>query len=401
MTPGAAEPRVVAVGEPCPPPMGRRIVIVAGDLPYLLRFRRRLLSTLSAAGHEVVVATPESDPPLDVLAQLGVTHSRIGLQRTGMNPLRDLRDVVDLAAWMRARPPDVVFAYGAKPIMVGLAAAALRGVPRRYAMLAGLGFGFVEDGRTSAKRAVARTIQMLAYAALFRGCRRVVFHNRDDRDELVRRRLVARDRTTVVAGSGVDLEEFAASPVPTSPVRFTFVGRLLRSKGVDELVRAAGAVRAAVPDAEVHLVGSFDANPDQFDAEALEAAVARGDVVLHGQVADVRPQLRACSVFVLPSYREGLPRSALEALAMGRTAIVTDVPGCREVVRAGLHGTLVPPRDADALAAAMVAYAHDPERCVREGVAARLTAERDFDVGAVTRAMLVALELSEDAIATT
>lgn len=376
-------------------------MIVAGDLPYLLRFRRHLLRAMSAAGHEVVVATPEADPPLDVLTQLGVAHLRIALQPTGMNPLHDLRDVLAMAAWMRDHPPEAVFAYGAKPIMVGLAAAALRGVPRRYAMLAGLGFSFVEDGRSSIKRTVARAIQSLAYAALFRGCRRVVFHNRDDRDELVRRQLVARARTTVVAGSGVDLDEFAASPVPTSPIRFTYVGRLLRSKGVEELLQAARAVRAAVPDAEVHLVGSIDANPDRIDADALEAAAARGDIVLHGQVADVRPQLRACSVFVLPSYREGLPRSALEALAMGRTTIVTDVPGCREVVREGSHGTLVPPRDAGALASAMLAYARDPERCVREGVAARRTAERDFDVRKVTREMLAALELAEGSVTAT
>src|SRR5690606_20504160 len=145
-------------------------------------------------------------------------------------------------------------------------------------------------------------------------------------DELVRRGVVRREQTVVVAGSGVDVAEFEPSPPPTSPMRFLFVGRLLRSKGVEELVRAAGLLREAVPDAEVHLVGGDDPNPDSPDATLLQAAAERGDVVLHGRVSDVRPFLRRASVFVLPSYREGMPRSALEAMASGRTTIVSDVP---------------------------------------------------------------------------
>ena len=378
----------------------QRVVVVGGDLGYLVRFRGQLLRALVAGGHDVIVAAPETDRSAPGrLAAMGVTYHRASLNRTGMNPLRDLRDQYAMASWFRTVRPDVVFAYGAKPIVVALAAAWLAGVPRRYAMLAGLGFAFAftHDGQRSVKRALARQVQKATYRWLFPGCGRVIFHNHEDRDELVRRRLVPLERTTVVAGSGVDVSEFSPTVAPTVPPTFLFVGRMLRSKGVHELVEAARLLRAEVPNAEVHFVGGMDQNPDTIDVGLLDAAVARGDVIYHGQVDDVRPFLRDCSVFVLPSYREGLPRSALEALATGRTTIVTDAPGCREVVRHGRHGALVPVRDAPALADAMIAYARDPERIVREGAEARRTAEQDFDVRIVTAAMLAALDLTGDA----
>lgn len=381
----------------------QRVVVVGGDLGYLVRFRGQLLRALIAGGHEVIVACPNTDPTApERLEAMGVSYHAASLNRTGMNPLRDLRDQSAMARWFRRVRPDVVFAYGAKPIVVALVAAWLARVPRRYAMLAGLGFAFAftHDGQRSLKRALARQVQKAMYRWLLPSCERVIFHNPEDRDELVRRRLVPLERTTVVAGSGVDVDEFTATVPPTAPARFVFVGRMLRSKGVGELVQAAHQLREAVPDAEVHLVGGMDQNPDAIDVGVLDAAVEDGDVVYHGQINDVRPYLRACSVFVLPSYREGMPRSALEALASGRTTIVTDTPGCREVVRPGRHGALVPVRDAQALATAMIAYAGDPERIVREGAEARRTAEADYDVRIVTESMLAALDLAGDASVT-
>jgi glycosyltransferase involved in cell wall biosynthesis len=372
-----------------------RIVVIGGELWYLARFRGPLLRAMVRAGHEVWVATPDAPPPAPTpLERIGASYRRVSLDRTGMSPVRDLRDGRALTTWLRDLRPDVAFAYGAKPIAVGLAAAARAGVGRRYAMLAGLGYAFVRDGRRSPARALARAAQLILYRRAFAGCRRVVFHNAEDRDALVARGVLPLERTVIVDGSGIDTEAFAFHPPPVRPPRFLFVGRLLRSKGVEELAAAAASLRRAVPEAEVHLVGALDRNPDRLDVDELERAAGRGDVVLHGRVDDVRPHLRAASVFVLPSYREGLPRSALEALATGRACIVADVAGCREVVRPGRHGALVPARDAEALAQTMIAYAHDPERVRREGAAAREEAERRFAVDIVTDAMLEALELT-------
>lgn len=375
----------------------KRVLVLGQDLPYLVRFRGHLVRALVAGGNDVVVATPDVEPEPSPVSAMGARYRRMSFSRAGMNPLEEVRVVMRLRRQIANVRPDVIFAYGAKAAALGLAAARLAGVKRRYAMLAGLGFAFVNDGRRSSKRALARSAQLGLYRLNFRGCGAVIFHNSEDRNELIRRGVVNAQKAVVVGGSGVDVREFAATPAPTTPMRFLFVGRLLRSKGVEELLAAAALLRAAVPGTEVHLVGGEDPNPDTVDAAALRAAEERGDVVLHGHVADVKPHLQAASVFVLPSYREGMPRSALEAMATGRTTILTDVPGCREVVRPGHHGLLVGARDTKALAEAMITYARDPERVTREGAAARLTAEREFDVRIVTADMLAALGLPGDA----
>ena len=372
----------------------RHVLVIGGDLAYLFRFRSELLVSIASLGYRVTAATPDevtSRPP--ALIDVGVHCVRISMSRTGTNPLRDAPDVVALTRWIRRLAPDVVFAYGAKPIAYGLLAAKLAGIRERYAMLPGLGYAFIDDERPSLARRATRIILSNLYRLALAGCQRVIFQNHDDRDEFLARRLVDGARSLVVNGSGVDLDTFVASPVPTDPPRFLFIGRLLRSKGVHELVRAARIVRREIPRAEFHLVGAHDTNPDRADPLLLQAHADSCDIVLHGQVEDVRPLLAACTAFVLPSYREGVPRSGLEALAAGRTTIVADAPGCRTIVREGRHGALVRPRDAEDLARVLIEYASDPRRAASEGREARITAESDYDVRNVNEAMLDALRL--------
>lgn len=368
-------------------------VVLGGDLGYLVRFRSDLIRRLSRNGYRVRVFTPDvDDGSVASLHALGAEHVQIELSRTGTNPFEDARSMFRLLGRFRDDKPAAVFAYGAKPITVGIAAALLAGVPRRYAMLAGLGYAFVEGGTTSLKRSIVRVMQLASYRLLLSRCRSVIFHNRDDRDLLVSKGVVTNDKTVVVPGSGIDLVSFPASEAPVVPVRFLFVGRLLRSKGVVELLEAASILQRDCPEAEVHLAGASDTNPESVSPAELEAYRGRSNIFFHGQVADVRPLLSSASVFVLPSYREGLPRSGLEALATGRTVVVTDVPGCREIVQQGVFGELVPVRDPVALASSMRRLARDPERIVREGRAARLAAEERFSLTAVTDRMLEALE---------
>ncbi|MBX3141208.1 MAG: glycosyltransferase family 4 protein [Trueperaceae bacterium] len=390
----AVQPKVSSVGASSgnkDPRAG--FVVLGGDLGYLVRFRSDLLKRLSRNGYRVRVFTPDIDEAsVASLEALGVEHVKIELSRTGTNPLEDARSLFKLFRKFRDDKPTAVFAYGAKPIAVGIAAAVLAGVPRLYAMLAGLGYAFVEGGETSLKRNIVRVMQLGSYRLLLSRCRSVIFHNRDDRNLLVSKGVVASNQTVVVSGSGIDLVAFPASEAPVAPVRFLFVGRLLRSKGVVELLEAASILQRDCPEVEVHLAGASDTNPESVSPAELNAYSGRSNVIFHGQVADVRPLLASSSVFVLPSYREGLPRSGLEALATGRTVVVADVPGCREIVEQGVFGELVPVRDPVALARSMRRLAQDPERIVREGRAARLAAEERFSLTAVTDQMIEALE---------
>ena len=251
----------------------------------------------------------------------------------------------------------------------------------------------MNDGSRSVRRSVVRFVQLAFFRVLFSRCRAVVFHNKDDMNLMRSLGIVSERNARVTPGSGKDLDAFPATEAPVEPVRFLYLGRLLRSKGVMELLEAARELRKSCPTAEVHIAGAIDDNPESVKEEILREYQASGDVVLHGQVADVGPLLRQASVFVLPSYREGLPRSALEALASGRTVIVTDTPGCREVVDAPRYGALVPARDSRSLSETMISYAQDPDRIVREGLAARRAAEEKFDVKLVVSLMLDALEV--------
>lgn len=370
-------------------------VIVSGNLNDLLRFRGRLVSQLVISGYRVILATPDGTSALINMAEvLGAEHKLLRLSRTGTNPAEDVKSIVRAIAWFREVRPTAVFADGAKAILVGISAAWANGIRRRYAMLSGLGYAFVNDGSRSLRRGAVRTVQLGFFRMLFRGCRSVVFHNSDDMKLLRKLGVVNERNARVTPGSGIDTDAFPASEVPVEPVRFLFLGRLLRSKGVLELLAASKQLKAACPTAEVHIAGAIDNNPDAVSEATLREHHEQGFVVLHGQVSDVGPLLRSSSAFVLPSYREGLPRSALEALASGRTVIVTDTPGCREVVDPPRYGEMVPVRDAESLAEAMIRYAQDPDRLVREGRAARRAAEERFDVQLVVALMLNALEVS-------
>jgi len=238
----------------------------------------------------------------------------------------------------------------------------------------------------------------VAATALYRRAMRdatsVFFQNNDDHAEFAHRGLLPPElEVRMSAGSGVDLEAFAESPrpAPAQPPVFLMVARLLGDKGVREFAEAARIVREHRSDCRFRLAGWIDANPAAIAREELDAWIREGVLEYAGRLDDVRPELAACSVFVLPSYREGTPKSTLEALATGRAVITTDAPGCRETVERGVNGVLVPPRDAKALAEACLRFAPDAALRQRMGAASRALAERRFDARIVNAAIIGAL----------
>ena len=370
------------------------IVIVNGIGDGVVAFRGALVRDLVARGHTVTVSTPtpvEVEPAAVTRAiqALGARCVFAPLDRTGLNPLAERRARAHYLALFRETRPDAVFVSNPKPVFHAIPAARAAGVPRRVAMVTGLGFAFTG---TSFKARLLRALAERLYRAALGDATAVFFQNPDDRDELARCGALARaPAPRLIAGSGVDVEAFAAAPQPDGEPVYLMVSRLLGDKGVREFAEAARVVRARRPSWRFRLVGWIDANPAAIRSDELDAWVRGGVVEYAGRLDDVRDELARASVFVLPSYREGTPKSVLEALAAGRPVITTDAIGCRETIRDGVEGLLVPPRDAAALARACLRLGDDAALRAEMGVRARLRAVERFDVRRVNAEIIEAL----------
>lgn len=374
----------------------QRVAILGSHVRYLVDFRGALMQAMTAHGHEVLALAPGLDAATrSKLSAMGVQPVEISLSRTGMNPLSDLRDVISLYAQLRRLKPQVVFAYTIKPVIYGTFAATLARVPRRFALVTGLGYVF-SDAASPRNRIVQKVAQQF-YRIALRRAEAVFVQNPDDADELVARGIVPRDKIVQVNGSGVDLVTWPLMDLPEGPVTFALAARLLGEKGVREYVAAARQVKARYPEVRFLLLGMLDTNPSAIGRTEVESWVAEGIVEWPGHV-DVRPWLAQTSVYVLPSYREGVPRSTQEAMAAGRPVITTDAPGCRETVIDGENGFLVPPRDVESLATAMLNFVENPAQIPVMGRNSRRLAEARFDVGAVNERMLSVMGLDGTAL---
>lgn len=369
------------------------VVVIGGYAPSLPAFRGPLLAAMVERGHTVTAFAGDGTPAIrDALARLGVTFEDLAIERAGTDASADLRTTAFLTRRLRELRPDVVLAYTLKPVIYGNVAARLAGVPRRHAMLTGLGYAFLGQDRWR-RRALRRAIATACRLALA-GADGLFLQNPDDlRDLGAARALPPRLPTTIVRGSGVDLAAWPVAPLPPGPPVFVFVGRLLREKGILDYVEMARRVRAVRPDVRFQAIGWIDANPASVRRADVDAWVADGTIEYLGEVPDVRPYLAQAHVLVLPSYREGTPRSVLEAMSMGRPVIVTDVPGCRETIVHGEHGLVVPARDPAALAEAAAVLLADPAAIPEMGTRARARIEQLYDARKIAATMLETMGL--------
>ncbi|MGO3692160.1 glycosyltransferase family 4 protein [Marinobacter sp.] len=367
----------------------KTFLLIASFPDSLIKFRGPLLRALVAKGLDVHVAAPDLADVTDIcteLEALGITLHDISLKRTGTNPVADLATVAELWRLMRRIRADYVLGYTIKPVIYGSMAAWLANVPNRFALVTGLGYAFTGDA--SGKRGLLRKLIQRLYRFGLSKSRKVFFQNPDDEALFRQLGLLPADiPSCVVNGSGVDVADYALAPLPEKP-SFLLIARLLGDKGVREYAQAARKVKAQYPDAVFRLVGWIDDNPDAISQQELDGWVNTGTVEFLGKLADVRPAIADCNVYVLPSYREGTPRTVLEAMAMGRPVITTDAPGCRETVTDGDNGFLVPVQAVDELAAAMVKFIENPELVAGMGERSRLVAEQKYDVHRVNEFML-------------
>lgn len=370
---------------------GASIAVLSSYAESLYNFRGDLIRSLVERGHPVYALAPDFDAAKRARVEaLGATPVDIPLERNGLNVLRDLKTIWSLYRFLRQQRPDIFFGYFMKPVIYGTIAAWLARVPRRVAMVAGLGFVFINaEQRPSFKARSLRLAVKTLYALAFRCADKVIFQNRDDLSLMLDSGVVPPGRVVLVNGSGVNLDHFPPSPPRRDgrPLTFVWTGRLLREKGVLELVEATRAIRDEGHDVDVVLVGGVDGNPGSLQEAEVRQWHDEGTVRWAGKVDDVRPYLQNADIFVLPSYREGLPRSTQEAMATGLAVITTDVPGCRETVVDGMNGMLVTVRSASALAEAMRRYVNDPSLAVRHGKASLELVRTKFDVEVINQAM--------------
>lgn len=364
-----------------------KFILVASHPDSLINFRGPLIRALLSKNLEVHVAAPDLDVDSSIRSSLesyGVNVHKIYMKRTGMNPISDLKTIFQLWILMKKIKPNYFLGYTHKPVIYGNLAAWMAGVNKQFALITGLGYTF------QSKILWLNHLLQFLYRISMRKVEKVFFQNPDDESLFQNLGIIktSDNKSVVVNGSGVDLKKFNTSPFPTK-IQFLLIARLLGDKGVREYFKAAKAVREKRPDIKFGLVGWIDNHPDAISKQELDERIDAGDIFFYGRMDDVKPAISESSVYVLPSYREGTPRTVLEAMAMGRPIITTDAPGCKETVKDGINGYIVKVKSSQALVKAMFSFIEQPELIESMGNNSRKIAEDKYDVDKVNKHMML------------
>jgi glycosyltransferase involved in cell wall biosynthesis len=366
------------------PTKAANVLMVVNVEWYFLSHRLALANALQAAGLQVAVAAGVERGQDSKVEASGLRFHALPLLRRSISPLRELGTFLYLLRLYRQQQPDLVHHITIKPVIYGSLAARLAKVPAVINTVPGLGYTFLGQGwkGMTIRWFVSRVYQL----ALSRPNVRVIFQNTNDRDLFVSRGLARADRVVVIRGSGVDVARFAPSALPVGKQMVLLPSRLLWDKGIGELIEAARLLREQGRAFRLVLAGTPDeANPQSIPKAVLLKWQEAGVVEWWGLQEDMPAVLRQATIVVLPSYREGVPKALLEAAACSRPIVATDVPGCREVVRNGENGFLVPPRDAQALAGALGTLLGDRDLQERMGQRGRELAVSEFSEDRIIR----------------
>lgn len=361
-----------------------KVMVLSPKNKTLFNFRGDLIKEMINRGHTVIATGPNQDFIDDVLA-LGVKFIEVPLTKDNTNILGDIKYYQHVKKVMCNEKPDVVFSYTIKPVIYGSLAARRMGIKNVYSMVTGLGRVYSSNG---VKPNILKLLIGFLYKTAFKGCKQVIFQNTDDLMKFVSLRYLPERKAVRVNGSGVNMEKFRVADFPNQNT-FLMIARVIKEKGVIDFVEAARIVKLKYPSTRFILVGGYDNSIGAIKPEDLEPYITDGSIEFPGEVKDVKPYIRESSVFVLPSYyREGLPRTILEAMAMGRPIITTDWPGCRDAVEDGVNGYLVKPKDYIGLSETMKKIIENPSKIkVMRQNSLRLCSER-YDVNLVNEHML-------------
>lgn len=375
-----------------------KIVIIGTVASSFLSFRANLIQALLAKDHTVYAFTSQyTEEELSKIEALGAIPITYELNRGGMNPLSDAKATYALSKKIKEINPDLVFSYFSKPVIFGTLAARFAKVPRIVGMLEGLGYAFTEQPEGLSKKAkLLKSIQVLLYKLALPQLDKIIFLNPDDPKNLLETYHIKVKQVDVLGGIGLDLDEYSYQPIETidSPINFLFIGRMLKEKGIHDFISAAKIVKQSHPDVQFTVLGAIDPfNPGAIQQSELDRLISLNIINYPGQVDNVQKWIAASHVFVLPSYREGVPRSTQEAMAIGRAIITTDVPGCRETVVVGVNGFLVEKWNPKALAEKMIYFIENPEQIKIMGDESYKIAQDKFDADKVNKRLLDILGL--------
>ncbi len=361
-----------------------------------IQFRQDLIKMLLQRNYMIYCFVCEyKTEELEQLQELGVTPITYKMSRGGLNPFADLLSMLELKKKILNIAPDIVFSFFAKPVIYGSMAAKLAKIPKIVGMLEGLGYAFTEqpDG-LSLKAKLIRLIQVVLYKIALPLLDKIIFLNPDDQQDLITGYNIRVKQVEILGGIGLNLRNYRFSIAPIEPVRFIFIGRLLKDKGIFEYIEASKIVKSKYPNAKFVVIGGLDAhNPRGLKQHELDALIEQAIIEYPGYVSNIEDWIAQSSVFVLPSYREGVPRSTQEAMAIGRPVITTDVPGCRETVEDGVNGFLVPKWYASALAEKMIYFIEHPQQINLMGAESHRMAIEKFDADKVNQKLLSILDI--------
>ena len=374
----------------------KSVVLIANSGFTVINYRSELIIKLVALNCHVLVLCPQECPLMlgrdtrTELNNLGAYFHPISLNRSGINPFADLWLLCSLWKILRSNSADIVLNYTVKPTIYGSIAARLAGVKTISSNITGI--GSILAGKTLKNKFLA-TILKIQYSVALRVNSIVFFQNPDDRDFFVLSGLTKKTRVKVINGSGIDINQFCRKNIKPANASFIFVGRLLTGKGIAEYIKAAKVLKVKYPEARFTILGDTDENPESLSKADIHSYSAQGIVNYCKATKDVRPALDEHQVLVLPSYREGTPRSVLEALAMSMAIVTTDAPGCRETVIDGVNGYLVDVGNVPQLVEAMERFILNPQLAELFGVKSRELACTKYDVQKVVDTILMELPI--------
>lgn len=367
----------------------KKFILISPKNRTVYNFRGDLIKAIIAKGYDVIVTGPDQTD-VDKIEALGARFVEIPMNKTGTSIVSDMKYCQALTRMFKLEKPDVVLGYTVKPVIYGSIAARRAGVPNINAMITGGGYTFISN--TWKARLLGIIVRFLYWIGLH-GAHHVIFQNQDDMNEFCECGLVKRNKCFVVNGSGVNMEHFTPAPFPQQ-LTFLMISRLLKSKGVGEYLEAAKIVKQKHPEVRFMLLGKYEtAMQDALSEDYVQKFIDDGIVERFEETSDVRPYYAQCSVYVLPSYREGTPRTVLEAMAMGRPIITTDANGCRETVQDCVNGFLVPVKNVKKTIVAMEQLVEHPIYVSSMGEMSKIYCKKKYEIKLVNEKMFLIMDL--------